>query len=97
MPIYSYTCTHCSYSYEVYKSMSQIETPEICPQCQAVSDRVLSTSGGGRPFIPYLSDNLSPFDDRPIRVESSSHKRQLEKDRNVVPWWPGQGKKGCWI
>ena len=96
MPIYQYTCPKCNFSSEIVKPMSEIDRPEYCPKCSARRDRIMPRSDL-RPFTPYLSDNLSPFSDRPVLVESTAHRKRLEKEAGVVPWWPGQGKKGCWV
>ena len=96
MPVYPYQCDHCGFSGDIYKSLDIIERPEYCPQCSASMTRLVR-GNLTHTFNPYMSDTLSPFPDKPILVESPSHRKQLEKERNVVPWWPGQGKKGCWV
>lgn len=96
MPIYQYECSHCGKGVEIYKFMDQLDRPEPCPGCFRLMERALMPHRGN-PFTPYYSDQLSPYDDRPILVESVQHRRQLEKEMNVIPWWPGIGKKGCWV
>ena len=96
MPIYQYTCPACGFSKEVVKPMSEIDRPEYCPKCQAPQERIIQPSGG-IPFTQYMSDQLSPHNDRPILVESVSHRKQLEREAGVIPWQPRQGNKGCWV
>lgn len=41
MPTYPYACSQCDYTFDVIKSVRQIEDPETCPKCRAASKRYL--------------------------------------------------------
>jgi putative FmdB family regulatory protein len=42
MPIYEYTCTSCGHEFERLRSMSHMNEPAPCPECDADSRRELS-------------------------------------------------------
>jgi len=42
MPFYPYECHNCSHSYEVVKSVAEINTEEKCPKCNHVTKRTIA-------------------------------------------------------
>lgn len=42
MPIYEYTCTICSNSFQKLRPMSEVNEPAHCPDCGSDSQRQLS-------------------------------------------------------
>ena len=47
MPNYDYRCKFCSFEYELFKKMSEIEDEkELCPQCGSECKRKISGGTG---------------------------------------------------
>ena len=42
MPFYPYECSNCEHSYEVVKSVSEINLEEKCPKCNHVTNRTIA-------------------------------------------------------
>ena len=43
MPIYEYVCPSCEVKFELLRPISKATEAASCPQCQEVSERVVST------------------------------------------------------
>ncbi|MBL8117097.1 MAG: zinc ribbon domain-containing protein [Anaerolineae bacterium] len=41
MPIYDYHCSHCNTTFPVRKSMSEINDPSACPECESLDTQRL--------------------------------------------------------
>ncbi len=51
MPVYDYHCTHCKTTFSVRKSISELDSPSACPECESLeTQRLISVvaifSGG---------------------------------------------------
>ena len=42
MPLYEYACRSCSHEFEELRSMSHMEAPATCPECEGEGERRLS-------------------------------------------------------
>jgi putative FmdB family regulatory protein len=45
MPIYEYRCTKCGNEFELRRPFSEVQTPALCPQCGASSEKLISGFG----------------------------------------------------
>ncbi|WP_220211530.1 FmdB family zinc ribbon protein [Reticulibacter mediterranei] len=44
MPLYAFHCEHCG-PFECWRSLNDMNTPMVCPQCQTVARRVYTIPG----------------------------------------------------
>jgi len=42
MPVYEYLCPHCKRVFELMRPMSESDEPASCPECKAVSPKLIS-------------------------------------------------------
>lgn len=42
MPVYEYSCEPCNCSWDIYKTVSECDTPADCPRCKKLMKRVYS-------------------------------------------------------
>ena len=57
MPTYDYGCHECGHHAEIFKSISESESEEKCPECESVMDKLIS-KGTSFQISGYCYDNV---------------------------------------
>jgi putative FmdB family regulatory protein len=97
MPTYNFKCPGCENEFETVLAMSESKSPQACPECGIVADRIL---GGEVDFA--LNGDQWPGKAIKVRGQMAEKNRQLEikqKERHapikLVPNVGGE-KVGSW-
>lgn len=78
--IYPYRCMECAFSFEVIKSVKDIDNQEYCPQCKAEGKRYITP--------PHLY-GISDWDKAEFNpglgcvIKNSKHRKQVAKQMGV--------------
>lgn len=77
--IYPYQC-QCGTSFDVIKPLSKIDSPEKCPSCGQIGDRVIAAGHfyGEKVEDAYFCPALGTV------VRNSSHRKALAKDKGLI-------------
>jgi hypothetical protein len=85
MPVYPFECL-CGESREVWRKIKQRDDAEWC-RCGVAMRRTIARPNVNPDYEPYLDEHLTPmFSSAPgTWVKSRSHRKELMKNRGVVP------------
>lgn len=77
--IYAYRCTECSHDFDVIKSHTEYKTPENCPKCSIVAQKVFT--------IPQLLVKNEEPEYNPglgCIVKNSAHRKEIAKHKGLI-------------
>ncbi|HEY9632714.1 MAG TPA: zinc ribbon domain-containing protein [Coleofasciculaceae cyanobacterium] len=76
MPLYEFRCETCG-SFEQWRTLAQVETPMLCPTCQAVAKRIFSP-----PSVNLNSGSLR------LQGREAKEPRLVERSQDKEPATP---------
>jgi putative FmdB family regulatory protein len=75
MPTYEFSCPSCEHDFERILKLSEYETPQLCPQCGAVSRRWVSKTS----FVLAGDD----WPSKALRVKGQMSRKNRRLDRKM--------------
>ena len=82
MPTYPYECTSCSHTFDVIKSVRQLDDPECCEKCSAPNAR--------RYLVPVNFNGASDWNNQGWNpglgcvTKSNAHAAKIAKERGLI-------------
>lgn len=77
--IYPYRCPSCSNTFDVVKSVKEIDNPETCPKCNQPAERYIARTH-------FYGAKVEDAEYNPAFgciTKSARHRKQLAKDRGM--------------
>ena len=86
MPLYEYSCDSCG-QFEAWRTLAELDTPMLCPSCEATVKRVFSP-----PMVNLNSGSLSSIrrkeskEPKLVKREKEPPLPRYQSPRNGRPW-----------
>jgi putative FmdB family regulatory protein len=82
MPIYDYLCPRCGEVSDIWAHIN--EERKVHEECGSTMTRLISPTRCNPDYAPWMDENLSGQDGKPVLVKSRRHHKQLLKERGLA-------------